>query len=88
MELVSIIIPAYNAENFIESAIDSVISQTYSHLEIIVVDDGSKDSTAALSRRKLQKDFDRPWLVLELGGNKGVNVARNVGWRAAKGSWI
>ena len=88
MELVSIIIPAFNAENFIDAAIDSAISQTYPNIEIIVVDDGSRDSTAALSRGKLQRDFDRPWRVLQLGKNRGVNVARNVGWRAAKGAWI
>ena len=42
MELVSVIIPAYNAESVITSAIDSIISQTYPSLEIIIVDDGSR----------------------------------------------
>lgn len=49
---------------------------------------GRGDSTAALSRDKLQKDFKGPWRVLQLGSNRGVNVARNVAWQAAKGSWI
>lgn len=88
MELVSVIIPAYNSENFIASAIDSVISQTYPHIEIIVVDDGSTDMTATVARDKLQKEFRGPWRVMELGRNKGVNVARNVAWRAAQGCWI
>lgn len=88
MELVSVIVPAYNTEKFISRALDSVITQTHRNVEIIVVDDGSKDASAAVARDKLQKDFAGNWQVIEFGINKGVNVARNVAWRAARGAWI
>jgi glycosyltransferase involved in cell wall biosynthesis len=88
MELVSVVIPTHNAERFVTQAIDSVIAQTYPQIEIIVVDDGSQDDTLAVARSKLQKDFRNSWQVLELGSNRGPSAARNVGWRAAHGSWI
>jgi glycosyltransferase involved in cell wall biosynthesis len=88
MELISVIIPAYNTEKFIPRALDSVIAQTYQNIEVIVVDDGSKDATVAVARGKLQNEFNGPWQVIELEANRGPNVARNVAWRAAKGSWI
>jgi glycosyltransferase involved in cell wall biosynthesis len=88
MELVSIIIPGYNAEKFIGRAIQSAIAQTYPHIEIIVADDGSTDETPAVARDKLGKDFKGTWQVIELGINKGVSAARNAAIRAARGSWI
>ena len=88
MELVSVLVPAYNTEKYISSAIDSVITQTYPKIEIIIVDDGSTDMTVAVAKNKLQKEFNGPWRVLELGSNRGVNTARNIAWRAAKGSWL
>jgi glycosyltransferase involved in cell wall biosynthesis len=87
-ELVSVVIPTYNSENFVAHAIDSVIGQTYPRIEIIVVDDGSRDDTVAVARAKLQKDFKSRWQVLELGSNQGPSNARNVGLREAQGSWI
>ena len=71
MELVSVVIPAHNSEGYIAQAIDSVIAQTYSDIEIIVVDDASHDNTVAVTRSKLQKDCKYPWQVLELRTNKG-----------------
>ena len=88
MELVSVVIPAHNSEGYIAQAIDSVIAQTYSHIEIIVVDDASRDNTVAVTRSKLQKDCKYPWQVLELSTNKGPSYARNVGLQSAHGSWV
>ena len=88
MELLSTIIPAYNAEKFITRAIDTVIAQTYPNIEIIVVDDGSRDETIALTREKLRRDFKGQWQVIEFGNNRGVSAARNAALRAASGSWI
>jgi glycosyltransferase involved in cell wall biosynthesis len=88
MELVSTIIPAYNAEKFITRAIDTVIAQTYPNIEIIVVDEGSEDETVALTQQKLRRDFKGQWQVIEFGNNRGVSAARNAALRAANGSWI
>jgi glycosyltransferase involved in cell wall biosynthesis len=87
MELVSVIIPAFNSEQFIGKAIDSVVAQKYPSVEIIVVDDGSTDNTVAVARQKLQTNF-KSFQVLELGTNKGPSAARNAGLRVANGSWV
>ena len=86
--LVSIIIPAYNAEKDIGRAIRCAISQTYPNIEIIVVDDGSLDRTAQTAREVLESNFNGPWSVLELGVNRGASAARNAALKEAKGEWI
>jgi glycosyltransferase involved in cell wall biosynthesis len=86
--LVSIVIPAYNAEKDIAQAIRCAISQTYLEIEIIVVDDGSQDGTVQTAREILKSSFKGRWLVLELGVNKGASAARNVALKQAKGEWI
>lgn len=53
---VSIIIPAYNAENWIEHCLKSCIDQTYKNIEIILVDDGSSDTTRSISQKMADKD--------------------------------
>jgi thioesterase domain-containing protein/acyl carrier protein len=67
--LVSIVIPAYNAEKDIAQAIRCAISQTYLEIEIIVVDDGSQDGTVQAAREILKSSFKGRWSVLELGVN-------------------
>lgn len=86
MDLVSVVIPACNSEKWIKTALSSVLAQSYQNIEIIVVDDGSSDSTAELAKQSL-RDFGGPWQVLRQT-NKGVSAARNRGWRTAHGSWI
>jgi glycosyltransferase involved in cell wall biosynthesis len=83
--LVSVIIPAYNAEAFISKTIDSVVHQTYQNLEIIVVDDGSSDRTAELVLDKAQKD-QRIRLLQQ--NNAGVAAARNSGIKTSQGQFI
>ena len=80
--LVSVIIPAYNAEQFIEQTIQSVLGQTHPCLEIIVVDDGSTDRT-----QEVLKKFDGKVHCL-LQQNKGPSAARNAGIQAAQGDFI
>jgi glycosyltransferase involved in cell wall biosynthesis len=87
MELVSVVIPTFNSEGFIEEAIDSVVAQKYPSIEIIVVDDRSNDNSVAVARHKLQRSADR-FQILELDANKGPSGARNAGLRVANGSWV
>lgn len=81
---VSIIIPAYNAEKYIEQTIDSVFSQTYQNWELIVIDDGSVDLTA----KKIEKYLSDKRVSYYFQKNSGVSVARNRGISLAKGDYI
>lgn len=81
--LVSIVIPCYNAESFIFETITSVLSQDYSNLEIIIVDDGSTDKSASI----IQK-FNDQRIRYIYQNNAGVSNARNKGLLNAKGQFI
>ncbi|WP_292443698.1 glycosyltransferase family A protein [Mesorhizobium sp.] len=83
--LVAVIIPAYNAEAFIERTLSSVLAQTHKNLEIVVVDDGSTDGTVSIVRRLA--DRDRRIKLLQQK-NGGVASARNAGVRASKAIYI
>ena len=74
MNRVSVIMPAYNAEKFIEGSVKSVLNQSHEDLELIVIDDGSRDSTAEILRRMAAEDARlRPVSVQ----NGGPAMARN-----------
>ncbi|MCF7873233.1 MAG: glycosyltransferase [Candidatus Omnitrophica bacterium] len=79
----SIIIPTYNRRQFLKIAVDSVLKQTYPHYELIIVDDGSNDST-----KKLIKNYKNPKLNYYYQENKGPASARNLGITKAKGKFI
>ncbi len=81
----SIIIPIYNGESFIRNCVDSIIKQNIKDLEIIMVDDGSTDSTYAICC-EIQKENDNVLIIRQQ--NSGVSIARNTGIRAAHGKWI
>lgn len=86
---ISVIIPAYNAENFIIQAIQSAQSQTHSPLEILVIDDGSTDSTGQVVEEYASSV--NPSLIpiyLLRQKNSGPASARNYGARQAKGEWL
>lgn len=82
MPLVSVVIPAYNCSRYINQTIGSVLGQTVKDVEVIVIDDGSTDDTAAIARQ-----FGGSVKVLDQA-NSGVCVARNHGIREAKGEFI
>lgn len=81
----SIIVPAYNAETTLKRCIESVISQTYDNWELIVVDDGSADSTLSICNEYVGQDSRIMVLHKE---NGGVSSARNLGIEKASGDWI
>lgn len=83
--LVSVILPAFNAERFIRRAMESVLAQTYALLEVLVVDDGSTDGTAAEVKRFIAED-GRVRLFSQ--ANAGVAAARNLAIRQARGEFI
>jgi glycosyltransferase involved in cell wall biosynthesis len=85
--LVSVAVPVYNAEALIESTLESIVSQDYPNLEIIVVNDASPDDSAVIASRLLEKS-SRPYRIIEHERNRGVSAARNTGMLAAKGEYI
>jgi glycosyltransferase involved in cell wall biosynthesis len=82
-DLVSIIIPAYNAEQYIEEAIRSSLEQTYEAIEVIVVDDGSEDDTVGRA-----KEFESERLRVVSQTNAGAGRARNRGLELANGRFV
>lgn len=84
-KLVSVIIPAYNIGDYIGRCLDSIISQTYKNLEIIVVDDGSRDHTGEILYNYAKKDRRIKVIHKE---NGGVSSARNKGIEVAEGDYI
>ena len=83
--LVSVIIPAYNAQMFIESCIDSILKQSYTNFEIVVVNDGSNDNTLNILETLAKKDERIKVYSKE---NGGVSSARNYGISKANGDFI
>jgi len=84
--LVSVVIPAYNAEKWVAETIESVRAQTYKDVEVIVVNDGSVDKTAEVAAEAL-KGSAFPFRLFEQT-NSGAASARNKGWRAARGDFV
>ena len=84
-ELVSVIIPVYNSEKYIKRCIKSVVKQTYKKIEIIVIDDGSTDTTPMILD-KLSSEYEKIKVIHKK--NEGVSVARNDGLDNAAGKYI
>ncbi len=84
--LVSVILPAYNAEKTIEEAVDSVLSQSYANFELIIIDDASTDGTKALLETLADKD--KRIRILSNETNVGVLKTRLKGVHASFGKWI
>ena len=84
-EKVSIIIPVFNGEKYIEECIKSIINQTYKNLEIIIVNDGSTDKSIEIVNKYKEVD-DRIKIINK--ENQGVSIARNIGMENATSEWI
>ena len=82
--LVSIIVPVYNGEEYIQRCLDSLLGQTYQNIEILVIDDGSKDRTVSILKDYAKKDK----VTIVTKENGGVSSARNKGLSLAKGDFV
>lgn len=83
--LVSVIVPIYNVEQYLDTCITSIINQSYKQLQIILINDGSQDSSLAICQKYVQRD-ERIQLINK--SNSGLSDARNVGITCAKGEYI
>lgn len=82
--LISVIVPVYNAESYVEKCLNSLAKQTYIRFEALLIDDGSTDASAALCQRYVDMDCR---FILFSQENKGVSAARNTGLSHAKGEY-
>ena len=85
MPEISVIVPVYNAEKYLDRCMNSIVNQTYRDFELILVDDGSPDSCPKMCDEWTQKDA-RNRVVHKKNG--GASSARNAGLDVAKGNWI
>ena len=83
--LVSIIIPMYNVENCIATCVQSVIKQSYTNFELLLIDDGCIDKTCDICREFIEND-KRIYLIRKQNG--GVSSARNLGLKKAHGNYV
>lgn len=86
--LVSVVIPFWNAEAFLGEAIESVMEQTYSTWELILVDDASTDRSAEIARAYASRDHQRVHVLDSPPGNRGVSAARNAGLQRVTGQYV
>ena len=84
-ELISVVVPVYNVENYLEKCVSSITNQTYKNLEIILVNDGSKDNSGAICD-DLAKNDSRIKVIHKENG--GLSDARNTGINVATGEYI
>ncbi|MCI8778348.1 MAG: glycosyltransferase family 2 protein [Bacilli bacterium] len=84
-ELISIIIPVYNTEDYLDKCLSSIINQTYKNIEIIIIDDGSTDNSKKIIKQYMNKDCRISYYYQN---NSGVAIARNSGIDKAQGDYI
>ena len=84
-KIISIIIPVYNAENYLQECLDSIRKQSLTNLEIICIDDGSTDNSVSVIKNVMKKDF-RIQLIEQT--NQGAGIARNNGLKNATGKYV
>lgn len=85
-EKISIIVPCYNEEKYIERCINSILSQTLNNIELIIIDDGSKDNTYKICKNYEIKFPDKIKIIYQ--ENQGQGIAKNIGIKYAQGTYI
>ncbi|MEA2457527.1 MAG: CDP-glycerol glycerophosphotransferase, partial [Thermoleophilaceae bacterium] len=85
MPRISVVVPVYNVELYLETCLESIAGQTFGDLEVVMVDDGSTDGSAAIAERFVQRD---PRFRLVTQTNGGLSKARNTGTDAATGEFL
>lgn len=83
--LISVIVPVYNVQEYLDVCLKSIVEQTYENLEIIIINDGSTDTSKEICYKYQRID---PRIVIINQKNSGLSAARNVGFKAAKGEYI
>ena len=84
-DLISVVVPVYNVENYVKECLDSILVQSYSNLQIIIVNDGSTDQSGIICEEYAKKDSRVEYVYQK---NKGLSAARNKGISCAKGEFI
>lgn len=84
-DLITVVVPVYNVEKYLDECVESIVGQTYSNLEILLVDDGATDASGKMCDRWAEKDQRIRVIHKE---NGGLSDARNFGLRVAKGAYI
>lgn len=82
--MVSVVVPVYNVEEYLEACVESILAQTYKEFELILIDDGSTDQSGAIC----DKYSNRPNVQVVHQENRGLSAARNAGLQAARGEFI
>ena len=82
---ISIVVPVYNVEKYLERCIDSILAQTFTDFELLLINDGSKDSSGLICDKYTEKDSRIRVFHKE---NEGVSRARNLGISNARGRWL
>ncbi len=85
MPVISVIVPVYNAEKYLHRCIDSILAQTFTDYELLLINDGSKDGSGVICDEYAQKD---PRVRVFHKANGGVSSARNLGLDNAQGGWV
>ncbi|MDR0422523.1 MAG: glycosyltransferase, partial [Proteiniphilum sp.] len=83
--MISVIVPVYNVEKYLRKCLESILAQTYTSFELLLVNDGSTDGSGQICDEYAQKDSRVQVFHQE---NKGVSRARNLGLERAKGKWV
>lgn len=84
-DLITVIVPVYNVEEYLDKCVQSIVNQTHTNIEVILIDDGSPDNCPLMCDEWAKKDMR---IKVVHKDNGGVSSARNVGLNIAKGNWI